>query len=161
MLSVADAFAITQQHLLTLPVETISLTDALGRVLRGAVHADRDFLPFDRVAMDGIGIQFSGYESGQRTFPIAGQQFAGKAQLTLTDESTCLEVMTGAMLPIDVDTVVRYEDVRITNGQATITIEDVEQGQHIHPRATDRRAGDELLPRGTLLSPSAIAVAAS
>ena len=161
MLSVADAFAITQQHLLTLPVETISLTNALGRVLREAVHADRDFPPFDRVAMDGIGIQFLAYASGQRTFPIAGQQFAGKAQQTLTDTSACLEVMTGAMLPIGVDTVIRYEDVTISSGQATITIEDVELGQHIHPRATDRRAGDELLPVGMLLSPSAIAVAAS
>ncbi|GAB4038289.1 molybdopterin molybdotransferase MoeA [Spirosoma jeollabukense] len=161
MLSVSDAFAITQQHLLTLPIETISLHDALGRVLREAVHADRDFPPFDRVAMDGIGIHFSAYAAGQRTFPIAGQQFAGQAQQTLTDAAACLEVMTGAMLPPGVDTVIRYEDVTVSSGQATITIEDVQQGQHIHPRATDRRAGDELLSVGTLLRPPAIAVAAS
>ena len=161
MLSVADAFAITQQQLLTLPAETVSLTDATGRVLREAVRADRDFPPFDRVAMDGIGIRFAAYASGQRTFPIGGQQFAGQAQQPLTNVTACLEVMTGAMLPIGTDTVIRYEDVTISDGQATITIDDVEPGQHIHARATDRRAGDELLPIGTLLEPSAIAVAAS
>ncbi|UHG92441.1 molybdopterin molybdotransferase MoeA [Spirosoma oryzicola] len=161
MLSVSDAFAITQQHSLSLPVETVPLTEATGRVLRAAVHADRDFPPFDRVAMDGIGIQFAAYASGQRTFAVQGRQFAGQPQQTLTDATACLEVMTGAMLPAGVDTVIRYEDVTLTDDQATITIDAIEQGQHIHPRATDRRAGDELLAVGTLLGPSAIAVAAS
>ncbi|MFD2933263.1 molybdopterin molybdotransferase MoeA [Spirosoma flavum] len=161
MLSVADAFAITQQHRLTLPTETVSLTNASGRVLREAVHADRDFPPFDRVAMDGIAIRFADYEAGQQTFRVAGMQRAGQPQQTLNDSNACLEVMTGAMLPIATDTVIRYEDVTITDGQATITIEDIQTGQHIHPRATDRRAGNELLPIGTLLGPSAIAVAAS
>ncbi len=166
MLSVTDAFSITQHHLLTLPAETVSLADAAGRVLRESVRADRDFPPFDRVAMDGIGIRFSDYEAGQRTFLITGQQFAGQPQCTLphltpTDVPACLEVMTGAMLPIGADTVIRYEDVTITDGQATITIDDVQLGQHIHHCATDRRTGDELLPIGTLLGPSAIAVAAS
>ncbi|GAB4024797.1 molybdopterin molybdotransferase MoeA [Spirosoma gilvum] len=161
MLSVADAFAITQQHLLTLPTETIPLMDSLGRVLREPIFADRDFPPFNRVSMDGIGIAFSAYASGQRTFGISGQQFAGQPQQTLADATACLEVMTGAMLPVGIDTVVRYEDISVSNGQATITIDDITVGQNIHLQAVDRRAGDELLPVGTLLSPSAIAVAAS
>lgn len=161
MLSVSDAFALTQQHLLKLSTETISLNEADGRVLCNAVRADRDFPPFDRVAMDGIGIRFTDYEAGQRLFRVVGTQFAGQPQQSLSDTRTCLEVMTGAMLPIGVDTVIRYEDITLSDGQATLTIEDVEAGQNIHRRATDRRVGDELLPVGTLLSPSAIAVAAS
>ncbi|GAB3895124.1 molybdopterin molybdotransferase MoeA [Spirosoma agri] len=161
MLSVADAFSITQQHLLTLPAETVLLTEATGRTLREAVRADRDFPPFNRVAMDGIGIQFSTYATGQRIFPVAGRQLAGQPQQTLTDAGACLEVMTGAILPDGIDTVVRYEDITVTDGQATVTISGIELGQHIHRQAVDRRAGDELLPVGTRLDPSAIAVAAS
>lgn len=161
MFSVAEAFALTQQHLLTLPTETIPLIEATGRVLRQSIRADRDFPPFDRVAMDGIGIVFSAYASGQRTFSITGRQFAGQPQQTLTEPTACLEVMTGAMLPIGVDTVIRYEDIAITDGQATITIDGVEQSQHVHRQGVDRKAGDELLSAGSLLSPSAIAVAAS
>ena len=161
MLSVSDAFALTQQHLLALPTETVSLDDGLGRVLRTPVLADRDFPPFDRVAMDGIGIRFVDYEAGQRLFRVVGMQRAGQPQQTLTEQNACLEVMTGAMLPIGVDTVIRYEDVTIINGQATITIQDVEKGQHIHVRATDRQAGDELLSIGTRLGPSELAVAAA
>ena len=166
MLSVTDAFAITQQHLLTLPPETIPLTEANGRVLREVVRADRDFPPFNRVAMDGIGIQFADYIAGQRLFKLVGMQRAGQPQQTLSAPNTCLEVMTGAMLPIGVDTVIRYEDIRITDGQASIVVENtpfgpIKPGQHIHPQATDRRAGDELLPIGTRMGPSELAVAAS
>lgn len=161
MLSVSEAFALTQQHRLTLPTEPVSLLDADGRVLRNAVYADRDFPPFNRVAMDGIGIRFADYVAGGRAFHVAGTQFAGQPQQTLSEANTCLEVMTGAMLPAGADTVVRYEDVRISDGQATISIDDVEEGQHLHLRATDRRTGDELLPVGTQLGPPELAVAAS
>ncbi|MBD2703225.1 molybdopterin molybdotransferase MoeA [Spirosoma sp. BT702] len=161
MLSVAEAFSITQQNLLSLPDKTISLIDAQGRVLREPVSADRDFPPFDRVAMDGIAIRFADYKARKRQFRVVGIQRAGQPQHTLQEPDTCLEVMTGAMLPIGVDTVIRYEDIRITDGVASVMIEDVEPGQHIHNQATDRRAGDELLPVGTYLGPSELAVAAS
>ena len=161
MLSVTDAFVLTQQHLLALPAETVSLAEAGGRVLRESIRADRDFPPFDRVAMDGIGIRFASYQTGQRTFRLAGMQRAGQPQQVLNNADACLEVMTGAMLPAGVDTVIRYEDVSISDGQAAITIDDVQKGQNIHNRATDRRAGDELLSTGTWLGPSELAVAAS
>lgn len=161
MLSVAEAFTITQEHLLQLPTETVHLTEATGRVLQESIQADRDFPPFNRIAMDGIGIQFATHAAGQRTFPVLGRQFAGQPQQTLADPTACLEVMTGAMLPAGVDTIIRYEDVTITDGKATITISDVEQGQHIHRQSVDRKAGDQLVAAGSLLTPSAIAVAAS
>ncbi|QJW89376.1 molybdopterin molybdotransferase MoeA [Spirosoma taeanense] len=161
MLSVADAFAITQQHRLHLPAETVSLTSALGRVLRQTIRADRDFPPFNRVAMDGIAIRFTDFANGQRTFPVVGMQRAGQPQQTLSQANSCLEIMTGAMLSIGADTVIRYEDVTITDGQATIEIEDVQPGQHVHRQATDRRSGDELLSAGRLIGPAELAVAAS
>jgi molybdopterin molybdotransferase len=161
MLSVSNAFDITQQHKLTLPTERVPLDNALGRVLREPVYADRDFPPFDRVAMDGIGIRFADLNPGNPSFRIAGMQRAGQPQQTLTEAGTCLEVMTGAMLPIGADTVIRYEDITVADGSASITIDDIQSGQHIHHRATDRRAGDELLPVGTRLGPGELAVAAS
>ncbi|AUD00463.1 molybdopterin molybdotransferase MoeA [Spirosoma pollinicola] len=161
MLSVADAFAITQQHRLQLPAETVSLADASGRVLREAVSADRNFPPFNRVAMDGIAIRFTDYTAGQRTFRLAGVQRAGEPQQTLDKANECLEIMTGAMLPLGVDTVIRYEDVTIDDCQATLTIDTVQKNQHVHPQAIDRRAGDELLSIGMRLGPPELAVAAS
>ncbi len=161
MLSVSDAFAITQRHPLTLPAERVSLDDAPGRVLRKPVRADRDFPPFDRVAMDGISIRFADFASGVPSFQVVGMQRAGQPQQTLREPGGCLEVMTGAMLPIGTDTVIRYEDLTLSDGVAHITTNDVQPGQYVHHRATDRRAGDELLPAGTRLGPAELAVAAS
>jgi molybdopterin molybdotransferase len=161
MLPVSEAADRIQQHLLPLPTETVTLPDATGRVLRQAIRADRDMPPFDRVAMDGIAISQAAFANGQRTFRIAGMQRAGQPLQTLTDPFACLEVMTGAMLPTGCDAVVRYEDITVQDGQATVNIAEVPPGFNIHPQATDRRADDELLAPGSLLDPFAIAVAAS
>ncbi|GAB3567443.1 molybdopterin molybdotransferase MoeA [Spirosoma luteolum] len=165
MLTVADAYDLVLQNRLTLPTETVPLGEALGRVLRAPVRADRDFPPFDRVAMDGIAIRFSDYENqrtdGDFVFRVVGMQRAGQPQQRLSEPNTCLEVMTGAMLPTGADTVIRYEDILIRDGQALVTISDAAYRQNVHHQATDRRAGDELLSAGMRMGPAEVAVAAS
>jgi molybdopterin molybdotransferase len=161
MISVAEAHSIVLNHLLMLPAERVPLSQAAGRILREPLTADRDLPPFNRVSMDGIAIQFAAFETGQRQFRIAGTQFAGQPAQTLTDETACLEVMTGAMLPTGTDTVIRYEDLQITNGVAEIRIDTVQAGQNVHHRATDRKQDEELAPIGTRLGPPEMAVAAS
>lgn len=161
MLSVIEAYAIILSHSQSLPAESVPLTQAVGRILREDILADRDFPPFDRVTMDGIAIRYEAFAGGQRTFPIAGIQFAGQPLHVLTEPAHCLEVMTGAVLPEGTDTVIRYEDIKTADGQATITIEEISAGQNIHRRATDRRAGEVLMKAGSLLRPTEIAVLAS
>ncbi len=161
MLSVTEAFAITQKHLLDLGTESVALDAAPGRILRETIRADRDFPPFDRVAMDGIAIAFGAFSAGQRPFRVAGMQRAGQPRQTNPATDTCLEAMTGAMLPFGTDTIIRYEDLTLTDGLATIAIDDVQPGQNIHRQSTDRRAGDELILPGTRLRPADVAVAAS
>ncbi|WP_421829779.1 molybdopterin molybdotransferase MoeA [Larkinella sp.] len=161
MISVAEAHSIVQNHLLVLPSELVPLPQAAGRVLREPLTADRDLPPFNRVSMDGIAIQFAAFETGQRQFRVAGTQFAGQPAQTLTDETACLEVMTGAMLPTGTDTVIRYEDLQITDGLAEVRIDAVQAGQNVHHRATDRKQDEELVPTGTRLGPPEMAVAAS
>ncbi len=161
MLSVAEAHSIVLNHLLVLPAELIPLPQAAGRVLREPLTADRDLPPFNRVSMDGIAIQFAAFETGQRQFRVAGTQFAGQPAQTLTDPTACLEVMTGAMLPTGTDTVIRYEDLQITEGVAEIQIDAIQAGQNVHHRATDRKQDEELVPIGTRLGPPEMAVAAS
>ena len=94
--------------------------DSLGRVLKENIVADRDFPPFNRVSMDGIGICFDSFINGQRKFKIEGIQPAGSPQLTLKNSENCIEVMTGAVLPRNVDVVIPYEQVEIENSVATI-----------------------------------------
>jgi molybdopterin molybdotransferase len=142
--------------------EKLPLEQCSGRILRQDIRADRDFPPFTRVTMDGIAIQWAAYEKGQRRFPVEGIQAAGSPQLRLMDAGSCLEVMTGAVLPENTDTVIRYEDLQIEEGQAQIISDaKVKAYQNAHGQGTDRQAGDLIVASGAVLSPAEIGVAAT
>ena len=161
MLSVAEAEKIILQHAFVPVQEEVGLIHALGRVLCEDLVADRDFPPFDRVTMDGIAIRHASFEAGQRTFPVRGVQAAGMAAQLLPDPATCLEVMTGATLPQGADTVIRYEDLRLENGAATVLCETVGLRQNIHSRGIDRQSGDLLVKKGHKIGSAEIATAAT
>ena len=161
MVSVAEATKIIQAHPRNRTTERVPLPDSVGRVLAASVKADRDFPPFHRVAMDGIAIDFSAFENGQRAFSLLGLQAAGTPQLTLNDRSAAIEVMTGAVLPAGCDTVIRYEDLAIAKGVATVTANEVVKGQSIHRQGQDARQGDLLLAPGQLISPAEVALLAA
>lgn len=162
MNTVANADQLLANHTLVLTTESVPFDKALGRVLAETILADRDFPPFDRVAMDGIAIQFAALADGKTAFTVLGTQRAGEPAQPLPDPLACLEVMTGAMLPGGADTVIRYEDITITNGIATIhNPADVQKEEHVHKQGTDRQPLDVLLTAGTQLRPVDLAVIAS
>lgn len=128
------------------PVEKVSFYDLVGapsRVRARTIVADRDQPPFNRVAMDGVAINYSAYAGGQRLFPVAWLQAAGAEPRSLTDPTKCIEIMTGAALPAGVSTVIRYED--LTREDNAFRLPDgLPDGKAIHPRGKDIRAGEPL-----------------
>ena len=146
-----------------LPIVTVSLAEACGKVLRENIHADRDFPPFDRVTMDGIAYDIDHLP----TYPalnVAGTQFAGEPPQALSRTGECWEVMTGAVLPQGTNTVTRYEDVIFSEQEgkkiARLTVPP-QIGQNVHRQGTDQKQGALLLSSGTFLYAAEIAVAAS
>ena len=111
--------------------------------------------------MDGIAIHFDRFEQGQRQFPIDFVQAAGAPQQKLINVKNCCEVMTGAMLPEEADTVVKYEDVEIENDKATIQHVAIRKGDNIHRQGSDAKATEILLPIGLKISSAEIPVLAS
>jgi len=161
MISVQEAENIILSNLVDFGTETIPLSDSIGRVLKENWHTDRNLPPYDRVTMDGIAIDYSAFEKDQRTYPIEGVAAAGMAQMALTYKSNCLEVMTGSIMPNNADTVIRYEDLTIEDGKATINIDQIKPQQNVHFCGEDRKAGDLVVPINTIISPSEIGVGAS
>jgi molybdopterin molybdotransferase len=161
MISVGDALSVVLENCPTAEIEQISLDTARGRTLAEPIRAERDFPPFDRVTMDGIAINFSSFKSGQREFKIAGVAPAGGALMTLADLSDCLEVMTGAMLPTNCDTVIRYEDLAIEEGKARITIEHIRLQQNVHFQGSDRKRESLLMDSGKIIGAPELAVLAT
>jgi molybdopterin molybdotransferase len=162
MISVKEALKIVKENAFVPNISDVPLLESLGKVLAENITADRDFPPFDRVAMDGIAINHK-----SESFNIESTQYAGEAQKSLQNSENCIEVMTGAVLPLGCDTVIRYEDVNIQEvegvkmAKITIPLSEISQGQNVHRQGADRKSGDTLLQKGLKISPPEIAVIAS
>jgi molybdopterin molybdotransferase len=158
MLTPAQAETLIEQHLACLPIESLPLTQAAGAVLRENIYAERDQPPFDRVAMDGIALSSAGAGTGR--LRVIGMQAAGDPPRTLSEPETCIEIMTGAMLPGGCDAVVPVELIRRAGEYAEIGRKPVQPWQNVHRRGTDCRQGTLLLAAGTRVSAPEVAIAA-
>lgn len=161
MISVTEASKIILDHAFEFEDKIIPLAESMGAILREDLLADRDFPPFDRVTMDGIAIDFSAFASGRRVFAIESTGPAGTPQQMLKSPEHCIEIMTGAILPAGTDTVIRYEDVEIKNGVATLSIDELKKGKNVHRKGEDCFAGALLVKSGTRISPAEIGIAAT
>ena len=161
MISVIQALQTVLNSAQDLGFEEIPFLKSVGRILKEAIFADRDFPPFNRVSMDGIVIDYNSFKNGQKSFKIEGIQAAGSAQIALKDSKNCIEVMTGAVAPKNANTVVRYEDVTIENGIATLNIDGISEGQNIHTKGKDGKSGDLLIQKNTIISAAEIGVLAT
>jgi molybdopterin molybdotransferase len=161
MISAQAATDIVLEHLMSFDIEEVPFIEAIGRVLAEDITADNDLPPFDRVMRDGIAIRFEDFEKGLRYFEVVGLQAAGSPPLQVKDANQCVEIMTGAMLSEGVDTVIMYEEIEIKNGIAWIKTEKVKYRQNVHDRGLDRKEGAIIIPKGRLMSPVELGVAAS
>ena len=161
MISYEEALDIIAQHPFSPRTEKRALSDASGYILNESLYADRDFPPFDRVTMDGISINHAAYANGQRTFTIEKTIGAGMPQSSLEDATKCVQIMTGAMLPLNADTIIRYEDITITDDTATINADSVKHQQNVHFKGMDRKQGEMVLAKSTVLGAPEMIVAAA
>ncbi|MDH5475464.1 MAG: molybdopterin molybdotransferase MoeA [Cyclobacteriaceae bacterium] len=161
MITSEEALDFVENNIRDFGIEEIPLAQGINRVLREDIHADRDFPPFDRVTMDGIAISYDRFKEGRNSFKIEATVAAGSPKMTLIDADNCLEVMTGAIMPEGVDTVIRYEDITINEGVAVINIEELKHRQNIHFKGIDRKKDDIILRSGIRISPSEIGVCAT
>tara|TARA_B100000809_G_scaffold31430_1_gene27347 strand:- start:8823 stop:10010 length:1188 start_codon:yes stop_codon:yes gene_type:complete len=161
MISVQEALHIVLNSAQNFGIEEIPFIKSVGRILKEEIFADRDFPPFNRVSMDGVAIDFQQFKNGQRAFRVEGIQAAGSEQITLQNAENCIEVMTGAVLPNNTNTVIRYEDVTIESGVATININVINKGQNIHTKGKDGKFEDILISQNTKISAAEIGVLAT
>ncbi len=161
MITVQEAIDIITSRVKDFGTEKIPLDKAMGRILQEDLVADRDFPPYHRVTMDGIAINYEGYEQGLRQFSIEGVAPAGAAKMTLQSSKGCFEVMTGSILPENTDTVIRYEDLLLKDGVASIEVPHVKKAQNVHFKGEDRLRGSVVVRKGRRLSAAEIGVAAT
>lgn len=161
MISVTEALQLISAQVQNFAIEEVDLLQSTSRILAQPIKADRDFPPFDRATMDGIVISGAAFNQGIRLFPIEDIQPAGSPQKQLNNPEHCIEIMTGAMLPIGADVVIRYEDLTITGDIAHVNLEEVTPYQNVHLQGTDEKAGEVLVQAGLKITPAIGAIMAS
>ncbi len=164
MITTEEATRLVMEHRLPLQTIAVPLEKATGSILQETLRADRDFPPFHRVMMDGIAYRLQDITENE-TLIVDGLQHAGEPPQTILLPGHCLEVMTGAVLPGNADTVTRYEDLVFSEEEGRkmvrLTVKPEKKGQYVHHQGSDQRAGVALLHPGAVIGPAEIAVAAS
>ncbi|WP_411845508.1 molybdopterin molybdotransferase MoeA [Roseibacillus persicicus] len=160
LLTPAQADELIRQDLTALPCEALPYLSALGRTLRQSLSADQDFPPFDRVTMDGIACRSSDLSLGPLT--IQGLHPAGEPAPAPLQPAHCWQIMTGAVMPSDCDTIIPVEELSISGTLVTVLESAAPTpGQFIHRQASDCAAGTELLTAGTVITPAHLGLAAT
>ncbi len=160
MISFNEAFEKVMSFQADFGVEVVDIKNAEGRVLAEGIATDRDYPPFNRATKDGIALNFHAVENGRKRFEIKEVIAAGTAVSKLQDLETCVEIMTGAVVPYDADTVVMYEHLEIEHGIAKLN-RLPEKGQNIHFKGSDEKRGSAVLPAGTKITAAEVGVLAT
>ena len=161
MTTVEEAEKLILAQLRDYGTESLPFEQTIGRVLAMPIKADRDLPPFNRVTMDGIAVNYQSIVSGILTFNVKATQAAGDEPAAIAHPDECIEIMTGAVLPVSVDTVIRYEDVEIIDGRASVKIQDIKRGQNLHLQGADKKEAEILASIGQMITPAIIGLAAS
>jgi len=147
--------AVTQQ-------ETLPLMQALGRIMARDVVSPISVPPHDNSAMDGYAFRGSELQSDQPTpLKVVGTALAGAAWQGQVHAGECVRIMTGAIMPAGLDTVVPQELVK-TEGDAVLVPSGLLQaGDNRRLLGEDLMAGQVALAAGSRLSPAACGLLAS
>jgi molybdopterin molybdotransferase len=142
--------------------EEVGVFDALDRVLAVDVVSPISVPPHDNSAMDGFAFDSQRMQPGQPLkLRVAGTAFAGKAWAGSLQSDQCLKIMTGAIMPAALDTVVPLEFVKVEGDVVEIPPGVVQAGDNRRLLGEDLMAGQPALRQGQTLGPAALGLIAS
>ena len=144
-------------------VESLALRSALGRVLARDIVSAIDVPTHDNSAMDGYALRSSELASdGDTLLSIAGTSFAGGRFDQRVAAGQGVRIMTGAVMPEGLDTVVPQEFTTTeSDGRIRIPAGTLRAGDNRRLRGEDLVRGDAALQAGRVLSPADLGLLAS
>nr|WP_207794158.1 gephyrin-like molybdotransferase Glp [Ramlibacter algicola] len=143
-------------------IENVATADLLGRVLAQDVVSPLNVPPHDNSAMDGYAFEGSQIGSAALHLQPVGTALAGKAWQGQVGAGQCVKIMTGAVMPAGLDTVVPQEFTRsLDDGRIEVPAGVVRPGDNRRLAGEDLMAGKPALLRGERLGPAACGLVAS
>jgi molybdopterin molybdotransferase len=143
--------------------EDVSVFDALGRVLARDIVSPISVPPHDNSAMDGFAIDGAQLAAGgAMSLEVVGTSLAGKAWQGTVAAGQCVKIMTGAIMPAGLDTVVPQEFTQTAvDGRVTFASDAVRPGDNRRCKGEDLMEGQPALAAGTRMGPAACGLIAS
>jgi len=146
--------------------QDVYLFDALGRVLAQDVVSPISVPAHNNSAMDGFALDASQLKADEPlALRVVGTALAGKAWQGKVNAGECLKIMTGAILPDGLDTVVPQEFCQIVSAHdvTTVTIPPnlLKAGDNRRLLGEDLMQGEPALKAGQHLTPAALGLIAS
>ena len=143
-------------------VEKLALRSALGRVLARDIVSPIAVPSHDNSAMDGYALRANDLPADAPTvLRVAGSGFAGQADLASARAGECVRIMTGAVMPAGLDTVVPQEFVKIDGDRVHIPAGVVRAGDNRRLAGEDLGRGEVALAAGRVLRPADLGMLAS
>jgi len=163
MMSVDEAVAIIAARVTAVQeFETVSLTEADGRILARPISASLPLPPFTNSAVDGYAVRSRDLpQVGEQAFPVAGRVQAGASATETIEPGHAMRIFTGAPMPDGADTVFMQEDVRIDEAGRVVLPAGLRPGANVRPAGEDIAAGYPALKAGQRLRPQDVALAAA
>jgi len=144
-------------------MESLPIRQSLGRVLARDVVSSINVPAADNSAMDGYALRAADLSSDSPTLlAIAGSGFAGADEVATVPPGHCLRIMTGAVMPEGLDTVVPQEFVQLeVDGRVRVPPGIVAAGDNRRFAGEDLAVGEPALRAGRTLRPADIGMLAS
>jgi molybdopterin molybdotransferase len=142
--------------------EWLPLAQARGRVLASDVISPIDVPAHDNSAMDGFAFRSADMHAGIATsLHVVDTVYAGTPYRGTVAAGECVRIMTGAVMPAALDTVVPQELCTATDAQVSIPPGTVRAGENRRHRGEDLAQGRPALRSGRLLRPADLGLIAS
>lgn len=146
MLSIEDALGrIKKAITMSKTSETVTLKNALGRILSESAYAPINS-PYERnAAMDGYAFSSSDITIGRAfSLSLIGASWAGRPFDGLLQAGQCIRIFTGAVVPAGADSVIMQEQVEC-DGQYIYFPVDTVAGEHVRAVGEDIQQGSLLI----------------
>ncbi len=146
--------------------EDIDLLDAPGRVLAEDLISPLSVPPHDNSAMDGYAFDGAALQAHtDLALEVVGTALAGRAWRGTVGPGQCVKIMTGAIMPAGLDTVVPQEFVKVREQEGVTRVAIpaglLQAGDNRRLTGEDLMAGQPALRAGERLGPAACGLIAS
>ncbi|MDP2410572.1 MAG: molybdopterin molybdotransferase MoeA [Pseudolabrys sp.] len=157
---VAEALRRVLADAAPLPTETVSINDALGRVLAGDVAALRTQPPDAVSAMDGYAVRAADVATAPVALKIIGEVAAGHPFAGSVGAGEAARIFTGGVMPAGADTVV-IQELTARDGDTVTVQKPAALARNVRAKGIDFTQGDVLLRQGRRLTDRDVMLAAA